>query len=197
MTTPGTDTRERLLRCARNLYLEHGPAQLSLREVARRAGVSAAAVYRHFDGKEALVGAVCNEGFRLFGSYLMRALKEATPMARLRTSGLYYLRFARENPHDYRVIFMTPAEEEGILHASALSHAPPTFQFIVDRVRECMGSGDSAAGNPEEVAAVIWAHVHGLVSLRLSGHMAPAGDDAAFEAFYLRSTDALVAGLAR
>jgi AcrR family transcriptional regulator len=193
MTANGLDTRERLLRCARDLYLEEGPSRLSLREVARRAGVSAPAVYRHFDGKGALLGAVCSEGFRLFGSYLMRALREGTPMARLRKSGLLYLHFALENPRDYRVIFMTALDEPG--PAKGAADAPPTFQFIVDRARECMDSGDLARHDPTEVAAVIWAHVHGLVSLRLSGHMAPVGDDAAFEDFYMRSTDALLAGL--
>jgi AcrR family transcriptional regulator len=166
-----------------------------LREVARRAGVSAPAFYRHLDGKGALLGAVCNEGFRLFGSYLMRALREPTPMARLRKSGLLYLHFALENPRDYRVIFMTALDEPGLARAKGAADAPPTFQFIVDRARECMDAGDLARRDATEVAAVIWAHVHGLVSLRLSGHMAPVGDDAAFEDFYMRSTDALLAGL--
>jgi AcrR family transcriptional regulator len=194
MTAAGTDTRERLLRIARDLYIEEGPTRLSLREVARRAGVSAAAVYRHFDGKEALLAAVCNEGFRLFGSYLMRALRDKTPLGRLRTSGFFYLRFAVENPQDYRVIFMTARGEPGVPHDA--ENAPPTFQFIVDRVRECMDAGDLAKGDPQEFAAIIWAHVHGLTSLRLCGQLQKAGDDASFESFYLRSIDRLIAGLA-
>jgi hypothetical protein len=72
----------------------------------------------------------------------------------------------------------------------------PTFQFLVDRVRECMQEGILREEDPTQVAAVIWAFVHGLVSLRLSGHLEPAGSDAEFARFYERAAERLVAGLA-
>ena len=187
------DTRARLLGEARDLYLATGPAGFSLREVARRSGVSAAAVYRHYDGKDALLAAVCEEGFRVFSSYLLRALEEKTPLARLRAAGDHYRRFALENPRDYRVIFMTDTDER----RRPTKQASPTFQFLVDRVTECMKSRDLARGDASELAAVIWAHVHGLVSLRLCGHLAAAGDDATFARFFRASTDRLLAGMAR
>src|SRR4051812_39557695 len=65
-----TDTRALLVTAARDLFLEAGEAGFSLREVARRVGVSPAAVYRHFDGKEALIFAACTQGFAVFSSYL-------------------------------------------------------------------------------------------------------------------------------
>lgn len=192
------DTRARLLEHARDLYLAGGPEGFSLREVARRAGVSAPAVYRHFDGKDALLGAVCEEGFRVFSSYLLRALRETTPLERLRTAGDLYRRFALENPRDYRVIFMTAADDLGVAgRKGSGSKGDPTFQFLVDRVQECMQAKCLARGDATEAAAVIWAHVHGLVSLRLCGHLAPAGDDAAFARFFRASTDRLLDGLAR
>lgn len=194
------DTRARLLEHGRDLYLAVGPARFSLREVARRAGVTAPAVYRHFDSKEALFDAVCEEGFRVFSGYLLRALAEKTPLARLRAAGDHYLRFGLENPRDYRVIFMRGGDELGALPAKRgkreAYETAPTFQFLVDRVRECIAQKELAKGDPVEMAAVIWAHVHGLVSLRLSGHLEAAGDDAAFAKFFRRSTDALLAGLA-
>src|SRR5579885_2223691 len=101
----GETTKERLLAEARDVYLEVGPEQFSLREVARRAEVTPAAVYRHYDGKAALLGAVCSEGFRVFASYLMGSLAKPKPLERLRATGQQYLRFALERPRDYRVIF--------------------------------------------------------------------------------------------
>ncbi len=191
------DTRARLLRFAREVYLEGGATHFSLREVARRVGISAPAVYRHFDSKEALLGAVCQEGFGTFSSYLLRALAAQTPLQRLRSTGDYYLRFALDNAHDYRVIFMTDVTS---LHGPAKKVNPretsPTFQFLVDRVRECIVSGDLAPGDAREIAATIWAHVHGLASLRLSGHLGSVGDDKTFAAFFRRSTDHLLAGFA-
>lgn len=193
------ETRARLLACGRDLYLASGPAHFSLREVARRAEVSAAAVYRHFDGKEALLGAVCAEGFRVFSSYLMRALAAKTPLERLRVAGDVYWQFAREHPRDYRVIFMSDSVALGARGGQSVQgsvETSPTFQFLVDRVRECMQAKILARGDATEIAAVIWAHVHGLASLRLSGHLDAAGDDDAFARFFRRSTDALLAGLA-
>lgn len=186
-------TKERLLAEARDLYLEVGPAGFSLREVARRTKLTAAAVYRHYDGKDALLGAVCAEGFRVFASYLMGALAAPKPLDRMRASGQQYLRFALERPRDYRVIFMsettTPLPFGG----------PPdgSFQFLVDRVRECIDAKVFRKGDPREIAVTIWAHVHGLASLWLAGHLGPVGSEAEFRALFTRSTDDLLAGLSR
>jgi AcrR family transcriptional regulator len=123
----------------------------------------------------------------------MAALAKPKPLDRMRASGQQYLRFALERPRDYRVIFMSEV-------ASGRRPRPddvpdPSFQFLVDRVRECMDSKVMKRGEPREVAVTIWAHVHGLVSLHLSGHLGPLGDERAFAAFFTRSTDDLLAGL--
>lgn len=192
------DTRARLLEHARAVYLEDGAANFSLREVARRVGISAAAVYRHFDDKEALLVAVCEEGFRTFSTYLLRALRESTPLGRLRAAGDSYLRFALENPHDYRFIFMSPVKELGFEGSAPPRDTESTFQFLVDRVRDCIDAGIFAAdGEPAELAMTIWAHVHGLASLRLSGHLEPVGDDAHFSAFFRGSVDQLLSAFER
>lgn len=187
-------TRDRLLDAARVHYLEVGPTRFSLREVARRVGLTAAATYRHFDGMEALLGAVCEEGFRVFAAYLMASLVEEDPIERLRAAGRQYLRFGLERPFDYRVIFMSEVPPDGALRPTSL---PPTFQFLVDRVRECVDARRLRRADPEATAITIWAHVHGLVSLRLAGHLANAGDDAEFAARFERSVDDLLRGLAR
>jgi len=195
------DTRALLISAARDVFLEAGPASFSLREVARRVCVSAAAVYRHFDGKDALLFAACTQGFQVFSSYLVRALGEATPLERLLTTGDLYRLFALENPLDYRFIFMSQAEKVSppVVKASVPSaRALPqdtTFRFLVDRVRECMEAGVLAADEPERIAVVIWAHVHGVVSLRLSGHLDSMGDDEAFSAFYRASVERLLRAL--
>ncbi len=188
----GEETRARLLTTARDMVLELGPDSVSLREVARRVGISAPAVYRHFDDKDALVLAACQQGFLVFSSYLVRALEEPTPLLRLRACGANYLRFGLENERDYRFIFMSQVP------ATAKKGAPKqgtTFQFLVDRVSECMKARILRKGDAEQVAATIWAHVHGLVSLRLSGHLASVGSDKAFAAFYQHAVDELLRGL--
>ena len=195
------DTRALLVSAARDVFLEAGPGSFSLREVARRVGVSAAAVYRHFDGKDALLFAACTQGFQVFSSYLVRALAEATPLDRLLTTGDLYRLFAQENPLDYRFIFMSQAETisppavKATAPATSALPQDTTFRFLVDRVRECMAEEVLALDEPERVAVVIWAHVHGVVSLRLSGHLGALGDDEAFSAFYRASVERLLRAL--
>jgi AcrR family transcriptional regulator len=180
------DTRERIVEIARAMIVHEGAAGFSLREVARRAEVSPAAVYRHFASKDELAGAVTAIGFQKLCMYLLRATNERTPRARLDTAGDAYMRFALENPEDYRAIFMTPARKKV---------AGPTgeaFQLLMDRVRECMDARVLRRGDVRMLAVSIWAHVHGLVSLRLSGHLAEAGSDADFARVYRQSVDRLV-----
>ncbi|HEY2745148.1 MAG TPA: TetR/AcrR family transcriptional regulator [Polyangia bacterium] len=190
------DTKARLLGEARDLYLEVGLPRFSLREVARRAGVSAAAVYRHFDDKEALLRDVCATGFQIFSSYLVRALAARTPKERLAATSEQYLRFAVEHPRDYRFIFMGAAEDFATLAPADSFESASTFHFLVDRVRECMDTRVMHRGDPIGVAAFIWAHVHGVVSLRLSGHFANYGKGEEFARFYRTSVAQLMAGLA-
>jgi len=180
------ETRTRLLDIARSMVAVEGTAEVSLREVARRAGLSPAAVYRHFASKEALLGEVCAIGFQKLCMYLLKATNEKTPRARLGASGDAYLRFALENPEDYRAIFMTPSR------GKKPGSPGEAFQLLMDRVRECMDAKVLARRDVLSVSVSIWAHVHGLASLRLSGHLADVGSDAQFKAFYRESVDRLV-----
>jgi AcrR family transcriptional regulator len=192
------ETRRRLLDNARAHYLEVGGGEhFSLREVARRSGVSAAAVYRHFESKDLLFAEIVSEGFRVFQLFLMRALAEGTPLERLRAAGRYYLAFAMEHSQHYSVIFMT--RETTIPKGSPSGVYPEnaaTFQFLVDRVRECMEVKVLRSDDPVALAASIWAHVHGLASLRLTGHLLAVGDEEAFAKFYATSVDDHLRGLA-
>jgi AcrR family transcriptional regulator len=196
------DTRAQLVAAARDVFLESGPAHFSLREVARRVGVSAPAVYRHFEGKEALVFAACTQGFQVFSSYLVRALAKSSPLERLLATSVQYRLFAAENPLDYRFIFMSSADElsqaaehKKLPSASALPQ-DTTFRFLVDRIKECMEAGVLAQADAETTAVLVWAHVHGLASLRLAHHLGPLGDERAFAAFYDASVSRLLRALA-
>lgn len=185
-----SEASARVLEAARTLFLEGGGAAVTMRSVAERVGVTATALYRHFESKEALLEAVVGSGFETFGAYLYRALGGETPQERLRQSGEAYLRFALEQPQMYRTIFMTPRAAGA---TAAARHAPSTFRFLVDRVRECSAVGILKPGPPEEVALTIWAHVHGLVSLHIT--QATGQSDAEFVATYAASVDRLFTGL--
>lgn len=192
----GTETRERILLCATDLYIEGGLSGFSMRKVAKCAGLSATAIYRHFQDKESLIAAICEEGFRCFAACTWPALGEATPLERFRKAGEGYLRFALEYPRYYKVIFMTPVDELGwkCLPETNRARISSTFQFLVDRVKECQDAGIFRKGDPKELSLTVWAHVHGIVSLRLAGHLSDLTPED-FSLFYRRYADQLLEGL--
>lgn len=190
-----SEQREQILACARDIYVEEGLQGLSMRSLAERVGVTAPAIYRHFEGKEDLLSEIIGEGLELFGTYIYAALEGETPLERLHLGARAYLDFALEQRRFYEVLFMSPAQL-GLagLPEDTRNLAAATFQFLVDRVRECMDEGVLREDDPCEVATTIWAHGHGLVSLYHSGSMELGEDD--FRTLFMRSRERLMAGLA-
>lgn len=169
-----------------------------MRKVADTVGISATAIYRHFDNRETLVLAICEEGFRRFGEYLYRGLRGETPLERLVLSGQGYLNFALEQRSYYEAMFMTPPRQVGLdrLEKRAQDELSPTFRFLVDRVRECMEAGDLLDTDPVATAVTIWCHCHGLVSLQINGQLgAEMSSKEAFRPFFTASVDILLRGL--
>ncbi|MCA9708300.1 MAG: TetR/AcrR family transcriptional regulator [Myxococcales bacterium] len=100
------DLRAALLQAAVALIAEHGVTKLSLRECARRAGVSHAAPYRHFPSKDALLVAIAEEGFGWLYQAGRRAMEGLVdPRERLDAYGVAYVRFAIEHPVHLRTMF--------------------------------------------------------------------------------------------
>ena len=135
--------RAAVLASAGKLIEKEGLAGLSVREAARRAGVSHNAPYRHFPDRDALLAAVAIEGFDLLGESLQdlsgRELGEA------------YVRFARQHPQRFRLMFAGHAQGQAIQ-----SHFARAFAGV--------------GGEARYAAAAAWALVHGLADLILDGH---------------------------
>lgn len=189
------ETSQQILDVARDLYAQGGSEALSMRKVAQRVGISATAIYRHYADKEALVMAVCEEGFRLFEISLLKGMRGRDPISRLKMTGEGYLDFALEHGPYYRVMFMSPHPEFKKLQEESQYAFSPSFQFLVDRVSECQRAGLLKAGEPRLFALNIWAHGHGLLALWLDGHITQLGDEQAFRAHYLSYQDEHLDGL--
>jgi AcrR family transcriptional regulator len=138
-----------------------------MRKVAQRVGVTAPAIYRHFAGKDDLLQHVVAEGFKIFSAYLHEALQGTTPLDRLRLTGEAYARFAADHPRFYKVMFVTPHDFKADDAATAAFERRnmATFQFLLDRIRECMDCGALRRDDPEKVALTIWTMSHGIMSL--------------------------------
>ena len=169
-------TRQQILSEARDLFLKHGLSGFSMRLVADRVGVSATALYRHFNDKDALLAGLLGEAFATFGSYLGRCLGGRTPLERFRQCGRAYVDFALEHPRDYELMFLTNCGDLGFkdLRKEVDQRSEPTFEILVDRVRECLEAGVFVERDARQVALFAWATLHGPVSLWLLGQLKEA-----------------------
>jgi AcrR family transcriptional regulator len=179
------ERRREILEATRDVFLEDGLDGVTMRKVAAKVGISAPALYRHFEGKDALLATVVDQGYQLFSKYLLRGLAGQTPLERLMSVGHHYLRFALEQREYYRLILLSWNQLELDKHRGREhpTEIPPTFQLLIDRVAECVRSGDFGEhASPYELAVLIFAQCHGLASMYLTGGLSRALDEAAFEA---------------
>ncbi len=184
------DLRRALLREGRRALDAEGPAALSLRGVARRAGVSQAAPYRHFDGKEGLLAALAAEGWRgLERASKRRAARQRDPLKRFVAMCEAYVRFGIDNPQLYRVMLGSVRKRWSAEVAEAGDHA---FARLVDVVRECQQTGRMRPGEPAAMGATAASLCHGIVSLALDARTPPG---VSVEGFTRRALALLVEGL--
>lgn len=189
-----SEQRDRILSCACEMYLQDGLDGFSMRKLARALGVTAPALYRHYESKERVLLDVVGEAYRTLIQYLHRALQGRTPEDRFRMAGDGFLDFALEHPRYYEVLFMgVELLAVEAVRAEAAEHGCAVGQFWNDRVREAIGAGLLKEADPEEIGVTLWAHAHGLVSLYLKG-MLPM-DPHAFRAVVKGSTARLLNGL--
>src|SRR5258708_14606995 len=154
--------RETLLEAAVRLIAEAGPAGLALREVARRAGVSHNAPYRHFRDRDDLMGAVARQGFReLTQAMLHAAERQSSALERLKRSGLAYVAFALRRPEHFTVMFDTAARVTSD-HPDSAAAAEGAFDTLLNFVRNCQEEGQLPARDSHEMALLAWSMVHGI-----------------------------------
>lgn len=171
------DLREALVRSAEELLEERGSADLSLREAAKRAGVSHAAPYRHFRSKSELLEAVAKAGFERLSTYLaeVRERNPAQPVEQLRAAGQAYVKWAIANPERTRLMYGGMMKGDNVpddLHDSAEAAYAVIFQ-VIDEGRK---AGIFAGPDTDTMVLSAWSLVHGLTMLLLgSGKINASG----------------------
>ncbi len=161
--------REALLEASIRLIAEVGPTAFTLREVARRAGVSHNAPYRHFRDKEDLLGAVANEGFKELTQAMLdeAALKSnRDALYRLRGAGLAYVKFALRRPEHFAVMFDAPIAKVDDPEAGEVPKR--AFDTLLNFVKVCQDERQLIAGDPLELAFLSWSIVHGIAKLAIA-----------------------------
>ena len=159
----GSDSRLAILTAAESLLLEHGAEGLSIRRVSRLCGFSAPTIYHHFGDKRGLVDAVVDQRF---GEVLevMRAVPRGDDAALyLRELARAFVRFALANPNHYWLLHVPPGAD-----AEPLPSAEAARRLVHDGLQELSESHSLATTDVEAAFQVIWAVLHGLISLRLT-----------------------------
>jgi len=171
------DLRNALIQAGLDLLAEGGVQELDLRKVARRAGVSHAAPYRHFADKQALIAAINEEGFHLLAERIRSTLREVSdePVEQLLGVALAYVRFAKENPWLMREMFSgLTIERETFesLHTASKS----VYRLYAEVIKRGQESGKIVDGDPTALAGVLWSVLHGLAMLIIENQMRPYAD---------------------
>ena len=162
--------QEVLLRSAIQLIAEVGPTAFTLREVARRAGVSHNAPYRHFQDKDDLLAAVAAQGYGELTDVMTEAAgRHYKPLDRLKQAGLAYVSFALRRPEHFTVMFDGPLLKR--THPEAASAAERAFSVLVGLVKGCQEKRQLPSGDPLDFALFAWSLVHGIAKLAITGRL--------------------------
>ena len=165
------DLRRVLIDAALKLAEEDGPEAVSVREAARRAGVSPGAPFRHFDSRAALMTAVAEEAQRRFRAEIEAALKEPArdPLKRFRAFGLAYLRWAMQNPAHFEIISSGRHFDHDA--ATALSRDNAELIALTERMlSEASAAGSLRATDLKAVKIAGRALVYGFARMKIDGH---------------------------
>jgi AcrR family transcriptional regulator len=169
--------RDTLLAEAERTLREQGAEQLSLRDLARQAGVSHAAPRRHFADRQALLDALAGAGFTRLASEVAAAIEAAGPdfRARLRATGAAYIRFATADPALMELMFAAKVAKSG---GELAAGAGRLFTLVGDLIREGQETGQLPGGDPERLRLLIMATTRGIAGIVAPGQPGAGQADA-------------------
>jgi AcrR family transcriptional regulator len=193
------DLRRVLIDAALRLAEEGGPEAVSVREAARRAGVSPGAPFRHFDSRAALMTAVAEEAQRRFRAEIEAALKEAPardPLRRFRAFGIAYLRWAMKNPAHFEII----SSGRHFDHAAAAALSRDNAELVAmteQMLGDASAAGALRAADLKVVQIAGRALVYGFARMKIDGHFPRWGvAEAKLDRMAEAVVDLFIAGIA-
>ena len=183
------------------MFAHEGYANTTMRGIADRIGYTATTIYHHFADKDALLHELCITDFQALGAALNRISQVADPIERIRLMGLGYVRFALQNPEQFRFMFL--AERPPVDHNQVHLEDPSgdAYLSLCNAVGEALAAGRFRREYTDRdlLAQVFWSIVHGIAAI----HVAMPPEKQAFvdlkeaEATFNTACDALMRGLLR
>lgn len=172
------DLKMTLIETALKMLENIDPNELSLRELARSAGVSQAAPYRHFKNKEELIAEISKQGFQMKTRYMQEAINtyQSQPLEMFFNCGLSYFRMGLNHPQHFKLMFNSgscPSDR----HPELMMAASATFVLLRDVIRVCQKANIIGKGDPYLIAMNCWVIVHGFTSLYVGEQLKWLGID--------------------
>jgi AcrR family transcriptional regulator len=181
------DLRSALLESAARIVAEKGVDGVTMRDLARRAGVSRTAPYRHFADKTELLAAVAEDGFRRLSTAIRNAREKSTgPIRGLENAFIAYVAFAVENPTHYRLMF-GPRFLDFSRHPRLAETAREAFHQLEVTIRDGQQAGRIQPGASFDLALVCWSMAHGMSTLFIDGRIPPGKNVRTFSRAACRS----------
>jgi AcrR family transcriptional regulator len=171
------DLKKDILSAARDLFTQRGWESTSIRNIAEKIGYSPATIYLYYKDKNEIIFDLHREGFRLLVQYLDVLSGVTDPFERLKAMGRAYIHFALENQDTYKLMFVM---EEPMQHVESRmeqdwAEGDKAFDILVHTVADCQKKGYFRQLNTANISFVIWGTMHGLCTLRTSGHLGHVG----------------------
>jgi AcrR family transcriptional regulator len=166
------DLKNALIEAGIKILSKEGVGGLSLRKVAKQAGVSHSAPYAHFADKQSLIAAISTEGFKQLYAELDAAILShaGDPKGQLMEGAWAYVQFAMNNTDAFKIMFSGVLEKERD-YPSFVEISHNTFGRVVDIVRACQEAGVLRPAPAEMMAVAVWGQLHGIISLILEGQV--------------------------
>src|SRR6185312_6348244 len=168
-----SETRDKILDAARELFGLHGYEGVSMRQVAEKIEYSPTAIYVHFADKKDLFHELCNEDFARLAAEFQKVPMPLDPLERIKQIGRSYIEFGIRHPNHYRLMFMTPhpsGELEESDHEIKGNPEVDAYALLMLTVNQALAERRfrDDIRNPDLIAQTLWAGVHGVISLQIA-----------------------------
>lgn len=168
-----SETRDKILDAARELFVTEGYEGVSMRRVAEKIEYSPTAIYVHFADKEELFRELCHQDYARLAAVFQSSVMSSDPIERLRQIGAIYVDFGTRHPNHYKFMFMTPHpphepdEEDRQIMGNPEKDA---YAFLRWAVQQAIDAGcfREEIRDAELVSQTLWASAHGVISLNIA-----------------------------
>ena len=168
-----SETRDKILDAARELFISEGYEGVSMRKVAEKIEYSPTAIYVHFADKNELFHELCHQDYARLAEVFQSSAMLSDPIGRLKQIGAIYVDFGTRYPNHYKFMFMTPHPALGPHEDDEEIRGNPeedAYAFLKWAVQQAIDAGcfHEELKDPEIISQTLWAAVHGVISLHIA-----------------------------